>query len=331
MTDAVVTFDLEAVAPIPSAVSIGFFDGVHRGHQQIIGQALAHARTHGLRSVVVTFDRHPLQIIRPERAPPLLMTTARRARTLAALGVDLVVVLTFDARLRELDAEAFIVQVLRSSLDARHLVVGENFRFGHRAAGDIALLEQVGARDGFTADGVPLLAVAGQPISSTRIRAALADGDVSTAAQLLGRPYVIDGEVIHGDHRGRGLGYATANLAFDPHCVIPAPGVYAGVLTLPDGRVLPAVTSIGTNPTFNGSKLRVESHALDFDEDLYGLDVSVDLRRYLRGQQRFPTVDALVAAMDADVAHAREALASQDPPPGGRVWGAEPGSAEAVH
>ncbi|CAN5899390.1 bifunctional riboflavin kinase/FAD synthetase [soil metagenome] len=309
---AAVTSDLAAVAATPSAVSIGFFDGVHRGHQAIVGRAMGHARRHGLRSVVVTFDRHPLQIVRPDKVPPLLMTAVRRARTLADLGPDLVVVLPFDDRLRELEPETFIARVLRSSLDAHHVAVGHNFRFGHRAAGDVALLTQVGARDGFTADGVELLTAEGAAISSTRIRAALGAGDVDTATRLLGRPFVIDGTVIDGDHRGRQLGYPTANLAVADDVVVPAAGVYAGTLAHPDGRRLPAVTSIGTNPTFNGVGTRVEAHVLDFDEDLYGASVAVDLRRFIRGQERFDDSDALVAAMDDDVRRARRALAVAD-------------------
>jgi riboflavin kinase/FMN adenylyltransferase len=307
--DVAVVSDLAAVRSLPSAVSIGFFDGVHRGHRAIVDGALAHAAAHGLRSVVVTFDRHPLQIVRPDKVPPLLMTTPRRARTLADVGPDVVVVLPFDEQLRMMSAETFIAHVLRRSLGARHVVVGRNFRFGHRAAGDVDLLTRVGARDGFTVDGVELLTIGGEPISSTRIRDALARGAVDEAAGLLGRPFVVDGTVVHGDHRGRALGYPTANLAVDDGVVIPAPGVYAGVFEHPDGRRLPAVTSVGTNPTFNGLGLRVESFVIDFDEDLYGLQVAVDLRRFLRGQERFTDVGALITAMDGDVRAARHALA----------------------
>lgn len=309
-TRAAVTSDLGEVARTPSAVSIGFFDGVHLGHRDLIGRMLDHAARHGLRSVVVTFDRHPLQIVRPDAVPPLLMTTARRARTLAGLGADLVVVLPFDERLRALEPETFIDRVLRSSLDARHVVVGGNFRFGHRAAGDVDLLAAVGARDGFSVDPADLLAVDGEPVSSTRIRAALGTGDVRAAARLLGDPVAIDGTVVHGDHRGRDLGYPTANLGLEPGLAVPADGVYAGLLWHPDGRTLPQVTSIGTNPTFDGVERRVEAHVLDFAEDLYGLDVTVDLRHRLRGQERFDDVAELVTAMDGDVARARRVLAA---------------------
>lgn len=313
---ATVTSDLRAVPRAGSAVSIGFFDGVHVGHQATIDRMIAHAAGHDLRSVVVTFDRHPLQIVRPDKVPPLLMTSARRARTLAELGPDLVLVLVFDERLRMLAAEAFVEQVLRDVLDVRHIVVGHNFRFGHRAAGDVALLRDAGAREGFTVDGVDLLAADGAPVTSTRIREALAVGDVATAGRLLGRPFVIDGTVVHGDHRGRGLGFPTANLMTDPRCMVPGPGVYAGLLSHPDGRTLPAVTSVGTNPTFGGEGLRVESYVLDFDEDLYDLQVAVDLRRRLRGQRRFDGTEALIAAMDADVRAARASLAGADRLPG---------------
>jgi riboflavin kinase/FMN adenylyltransferase len=305
---ATVTSELDAVGAQASVVSIGFFDGVHLGHQAIVGRAMAHASAQGLRSVVVTFDRHPLQIVRPDDVPPLLMTTDRRARTLADLGPDVVVVLPFDERMRMLEPETFIGQVLRAALDARHVVVGHNFRFGHRAAGDVALLEHVGARDGFTVDGVALLELDGAPVSSTRIRTALGEGAVSSATRLLGRPFVIDGTVIHGDHRGRQLGYPTANLAVADDVVVPAAGVYAGILVHADGRRLVGVTSIGTNPTFDGAGMRIETYVLDFDEDLYGASVAVDLRRFLRGQQRFDDVAALVAAMDDDVRRARDAL-----------------------
>lgn len=306
-----VTSDLTEVEHTPSVVSIGFFDGVHLGHQSIIGQALDHAAQRNVRSVVVTFDRHPLQIVRPEAVPPLLMTTPRRARTLAATGVDLVVVLTFDEHLRALPPEAFVSQVLQSSLDARHLVVGRNFRFGHRAAGDVALLEQIGEREQFGVDGVDLLAVDGAPVSSTRIREALAEGDVGTAARLLGRAYIIDGTVVHGNHRGRGLGFPTANLDTEAGLVVPAPGVYAGMVALPDGRELLSATSIGTNPQFNGTTVRVETYVLDFDEDLYGRDIAVDLRHRIRGQQRFASVDDLTTAMRTDVETARRLLTAR--------------------
>lgn len=308
-TGAVIS-DLHAVAATPSAVSIGFFDGVHLGHQTIVGGALDHAAAHGLRGVVVTFDRHPMQIVRPDKVPPLLMTTPRRAAALAALGPDVVVVLTFDERLRMLPAETFIAQVLRASLDARHVVVGRNFRFGHRAAGDVDLLTAVGEREGFTVDGVDLVAVDGEPVSSTRIRDALATGDVQTAARLLGRPFVLDGTVVHGDHRGRGLGYATANLRLADGLAVPVAGVYACMFVHPDGRRLPAVTSVGTNPTFNGEGLRVETHVLDVDEDLYDLQVAVEFHGFVRGQERFSDVASLIAAMNDDVAHARRMLAA---------------------
>lgn len=317
MTTATVTTDPQSVPVRPSAVSVGFFDGVHRGHQAIIARAQWHAAERGLRSVVVTFDRHPMEITRPADSPPLLMTADRRAATLAGLGVDLVVVLTFDERLREQPPDDFIAQVLRSSLDARHVVVGDNFRFGHGAAGDVDLLRRVGAREGFAVDGVPLLHVDGAPVSSTRIRRALAEGDVVTAGRLSGRPFVVDGTVVAGDRRGRDLGYPTANLAYDPRCVVPAPGIYAGLFSHPDGRRLPAVTSVGTNPTFDGTELRVESYVLDFDGDLYGLDVSVDFRHRVRGQERFAGVDELIAAMDRDTAETRDVLSAVDRVPGG--------------
>lgn len=309
-----IVHDLSSVPDAASSVSVGFFDGVHLGHRAIIRSAQQRAATGGLRTVVVTFDRHPMEITRPESVPPLLMTRDRRASTLASLGVDLVLVLAFDERLRSQSAHDFIDRVLQGPVAARHVVVGDNFRFGHRAAGDVTLLRAVGAQRGFGVEDVALRHVDGAPVSSTRIRAALAEGDVATAARLLGRPFVIDGCVAVGDRRGRGLGYPTANLSVDPRCAVPAAGVYAGTLEHPDGRRLPSVTSVGTNPTFDGGELRVETYVLDFDEDLYGLDVAVDLRHRLRGQQRFANVDELISAMDDDVVDARRMLAA---PPAG--------------
>ncbi|MFO8076102.1 MAG: bifunctional riboflavin kinase/FAD synthetase [Actinomycetota bacterium] len=292
-----------------SAVAIGFFDGVHRGHGAIIDRARQRARERGLRSVVVTFDRHPMEVVAPGSQPRLLQTPGRRVRTLAEQGVDVVVVLPFDDDLRHLAPEGFVGWVLSGPLEAAAVVVGENFRFGHKAAGDVATLAEIGAREGFSAEGVTLLTDAGgAAISSTAIRTALDEGDVVAAGRMLGRPHAVDGLVVRGDRRGASLGYPTANLHVDARLAVPAPGVYATEFCHPDGRVLPAATSVGTNPTFGGHELRVEAHLLDVDEDLYGLDVALAFRERIRGQVAFDRVEDLVAQMDDDVAAVRRVL-----------------------
>lgn len=295
--------------PRPSAVAIGFFDGVHRGHRAIIDRARQRAGERGLRSVVVTFDRHPMEVVAPGSQPRLLQTPGRRVRTLAEQGVDAVVVLPFDDDLRHLAPEGFVGWVLSGPLAAAAVVVGENFRFGHKAAGDVATLAAIGAREGFSAEGVTLLTDAGgAAISSTAIRTALDEGAVAAAARMLGRPHAVDGLVVRGDRRGASLGYPTANLHVDARLAVPAPGVYATEFCHPDGRVLPAATSVGTNPTFGGHELRVEAHLLDVDEDLYGLDVALAFRERIRGQVAFDRVEDLVAQMDDDVAAVRRVL-----------------------
>jgi riboflavin kinase / FMN adenylyltransferase len=299
---------LDGLDRAPSVVSIGFFDGVHRGHQTIIRRAVRKAGVSGLRSVVVTFDRHPMEVVNPGSQPALLMTLPRRARTLSTLGVDLVVVVPFDDDLRHRSPEDFVDHVLVDPLQAREVIVGSNFRFGHRAAGDVAALTDLGPSRDFTAEGVTLLELDGVVISSTEIRARVESGGVEAAARMLGRPHVVDGIVVRGDRRGVTLGFPTANLQMDPRLAVPARGVYAGWCHLPDGQAAPCVTNVGVNPTFGGQDLRVETHLLDYDGDLYGLSVGVDFRHRLRDEQRFDGVDALVAQIRADAERARELL-----------------------
>jgi riboflavin kinase/FMN adenylyltransferase len=291
-------------------VSIGFFDGAHRGHQSIIHTAVKRARDDGLRSVVVTFDRHPMEVVRPGSQPPLLMTAERRAHSLANLGADLVVLLPFDDDLRHSKPDAFVDRVLMGPVSAQAVIVGTNFRFGHRAAGDVATLAELGAGRGFEAVGVTLLEVDGVTVSSTEIRGAIAAGDVRRAAQFLGRPHLLDGIVVRGERRGAGLGFPTANLAIPDRLAIPANGVYAGLFHLPDGRTFPSVTNVGERPTFSGRDVRVEAHLIDTDEDLYGISAGVDFRHRLRGEQRFSGPDELVTQIRRDVDEARRLLDS---------------------
>ncbi|MGH8900320.1 MAG: bifunctional riboflavin kinase/FAD synthetase [Egibacteraceae bacterium] len=300
--------DLAGVEPAPTVVSIGFFDGVHRGHQTIIRRAVRQAQTLGIRSAVVTFDRHPMEVVNPGSQPKLIMTLARRAATLAAQGVDLVVVLPFTDELRHLEPEAFVDHVLVRPLQARCVIVGSNFRFGHKAAGDVATLAEVGPSRSFTVEGVTLLELDGMVISSTEIRGALEDGDVAWATRMLGRPHLVDGVVVRGNARGKGLGFPTANLQTSRRIGIPAPAVYAGMFHLPDGSLHPCATNVGFNPTFGGQELRVESYLLDWSGDLYGTTAAVDFRHRLRDEFRFESVDALVDQMHTDVARTRTLL-----------------------
>lgn len=308
MTEGAIALGLSQVEAAASVVCIGFFDGVHRGHQTIIKRAVRAAEQQGLRSVVVTFDRHPMEVVNPGTQPKLCMTLARRAKTLAQQGVDLVVVLPFDDELRHLSPEGFVDHVLVEPLRARHVIVGGNFRFGHRALGDVSTLADLGPTRGFTAEAVTLLELDGVVISSTAIRAAVDEGDVALATRMLGRPPAVDGVVVRGDQRGKGLGYPTANLQVGRRAAVPAKGIYAGGFTFSDGRVEPCVTNVGVNPTFGGQQLRVEAHLLDFEGDLYGVEAQVDFRHRLRDEEKFDSVEALVAQIDRDAAQARELL-----------------------
>ena len=307
MSSGTILTSVDDVEARPSVVSIGFFDGVHRGHQTIIQRALRAARERDLRSAVVTFDRHPMEVVAPGSQPPLLMTLERRARTLSEQGVDLVIVVPFDDDLRHRSPEDFLDRTL-SPLQPRHVVVGANFRFGHKATGDVAVLTDLGAQRGFGVEGVSLLEVDGEAISSTSIRAAIDAGDVEGAARMLGRPHVLDGIVVRGDQRGAGLGFPTANLRVAERMAVPGIGVYAGKVALRDGSQHPAATNVGVSPTFGGTQLRVEAHLLDFSGDLYGMTAAVDFRHRLRGEERFDSVEDLIHQMHDDVLRARRLL-----------------------
>lgn len=300
---------LDDVEPAPSVVSIGFFDGVHRGHQSIIRRAVRQAQDSSVRSVVVTFDRHPMEVVNPGTQPKLLMTLPRRAQTLASVGVDLVVVLPFDDVLRHAPPEEFVDTVLVGPLRAQGVVVGSNFRYGHKTAGDVATLSETGPGKGFAAEGVTLLELDGLVISSTEIRAAVDRGDVEAASRMLGRPHVVDGIVVRGDQRGAGIGFPTANLQLDPRVAVPSPGVYAGLFWVGDEH-FEAVSSVGTNPTFGGTEMRVEAHLLDRSADLYGVAAALDFRHRLRGQETYDRVEDLIAQMHRDADEARHLLSS---------------------
>jgi len=280
-------------------VTIGVFDGVHRGHQAVIGHTVEQAAATGLSSAVLTFDPNPLEVLRPEQAPTRLCSVSRRVELIRRLGVNDVRVLPFTAELSHVSAEDFIDTILRAELDARTVVVGEGFRFGHRASGTTDTLRQAGlevVEYGLVGDG--------DPVSSTRVRATVAAGDVAAASAMLGRAHEIEGVVVRGEGRGRGLGYPTANVAHHRLTAIPADGVYAGT-TVVNGVEHLAAISVGTNPTFDGQSRTVESYLLDFDADLYGADVRVDFVARLRGMVAFDSVAELVEQMAADVVAVR--------------------------
>ena len=293
-----------------SVVTIGVFDGVHRGHQRVVERACALAKELGLRSVAITFDPHPDEVVRPGTHPPFLCSTKRRAELLSELGTDAVIVLPFTLQLSHMGPDEFVQSVLVDKLHAARVVVGEDFRFGHKAKGDVPLLRELGEKYDFTAEGVPLVAN-GETISSTSIREMLAAGDVVGASHSLGRPHRVEGVVVRGHQRGRALGFPTANLESQPHTAIPADGVYAGWLVCDSDRYphekWPAAISIGTNPTFDGEERTVEAYALDRDDlDLYGEHVGVDFADRLRDTLRFDSIEALIEQMHRDVDRARE-------------------------
>ncbi|HEX5495318.1 MAG TPA: bifunctional riboflavin kinase/FAD synthetase [Mycobacteriales bacterium] len=289
-------------------VTIGVFDGVHRGHQKIIGRAVERARDMSLPSVVLTFDPHPSEVVRPGSHPLVLTQPRRKAEVLEVLGVDALCVLPFTLEFSRLPPADFVHLVLVERLHAAAVVVGQNFRFGHRAAGDVSTLRRLGEKFGFATEGVPLLPDGGVTISSTYVRSCIDAGEVAAAAGALGRPHRVDGLVVRGDMRGRALGYPTANLRTGAHVAVPADGVYAGYVAYGPDR-LPAAVSVGTNPTFEGRERRIEAYILDFDKDIYGESIGVEFVRRLRPMARFDSVEELVAAIDADVAQVRDLLA----------------------
>lgn len=295
----------------PTAVVIGNFDGVHLGHRHVLARARQIAAERSLSVVAVTFDPHPMAVLRPEHAPTTLTTLEVRAELLAEAGADGVLALPFDRSVAAWTPEEFVQRVIVDGLHAAAVVVGANFRFGNRAAGDVATLREAGERHGFSAEGIPLDG-GPQVWSSTYVRMSLAAGDVAGAAEALGRPYAVRGVVVGGDRRGRALGFPTANVPTPATTAAPPDGVYAGWLRrLDTGEVFPAAISVGTNPTFDGVRdRRVESYVLDrTDLELYGVEVEVSFVERLRGMVAFESVEALVEQMTADVDRTRELLA----------------------
>ncbi|WP_084215773.1 bifunctional riboflavin kinase/FAD synthetase [Pseudonocardia spinosispora] len=294
-----------------SVITVGVFDGVHRGHQKLIGRAVATAAERGLPSVLVTFDPHPSEVLRPGHHPAQLTTLPRRSELVAELGVSAFCVLPFTPALARMPADEFAHEVLVERLHAAVVLVGDNFTFGHGAKGDIASLRLLGQRFGFVTEGLELITDSSDPggitYSSTYIRSCIDGGDVALAAQALGRPHRLEGVVVRGDRRGHELGFPTANLAPPPFAAVPADGVYACWFVHGDRR-LPAAVSVGTNPTFSGRVRTVEAYVLDVDEDFYGHPVALDFVERLRGMERFDSIEALVKEMTRDVERTRGLL-----------------------
>lgn len=336
LSEAAAALDASGSATV---VTIGNFDGVHRGHQAVLRQIVAEAHRREALAVAITFDPHPVAVLHPERAPATLTGLDHKLELLAATGLDAVLVLTFTRELAGWSPEHFVQAALVDALHVRAVVVGRDMRFGHKNSGDVTTLRTLGKQLGFEvlllddlgfgadapgegstarADGEGAEGV--RRWSSTWVRELLAGGDVARAAEVLGRPHQVSGEVVHGDHRGRLLGYPTANLSQDAVGLVPADGVYAGWLVLleaPGEPRLPAAISVGTNPTFDGHQRRVEAYVLDRDDlDLYGQQVGVEFVRLLRPTLRFDGVEALIVQMRQDVEECRQTLGVADP---GRV------------
>jgi len=285
----------------PVVLTMGVFDGVHAGHRALMAHAAERARTLNGTVTAATFDPHPTAFLLPELFLGLLTLVERRSELLLEAGADHVGVLKFDLALSRMSPEDFVSQIAVDQLQASVVIVGTNFRFGHKAQGDVALLQQLGLKYGFEVEVFELVGEAGV-WSSTRIRQSILDGDVEAAHTLLGRPHRLTGTVVHGDHRGRELGFPTANLDVQGGLIIPADGVYSGLL-LTATEVYPAAVSIGTNPTFEGVVgRRVEAHVIGrTDLDLYGQEVDLDFIGFIRGMRAFAGMEPLIVAMNHDV------------------------------
>ena len=311
-------------------LTIGVFDGVHRGHAELISHAVKSGRSRGVPSVLMTFDPHPMEVVFPGSHPAQLTTLTRRAELVEETGIDVFLVMPFTADFMKLTPDRYIHELLVESLHVVEVVVGENFTFGKKAAGNVNLLRKAGERFGFAVEGMTLVSEISAAaatnrdesvtFSSTYIRSCVDAGDVVAAAEALGRPHRVEGVVVRGDGRGRVLGFPTANVAPPMHSAIPADGVYAAwftvlghgpvVGTVTPGERYQAAVSVGTNPTFSGRTRTVEAFVLDTEADLYGQHVAVDFVARIRGQEKFDSVDDLVVAMQGDTARARSILGS---------------------
>ncbi|MGH2675374.1 MAG: bifunctional riboflavin kinase/FAD synthetase [Actinomycetota bacterium] len=295
-----------------SSVTIGFFDGVHRGHQAVIGRAVRVAAERELRPVAVTFDRHPLETLSPGKKPLLLTALRRKAELIEALGIETLFVLEFTEEVSRWPAPAFVERVLDRGLSARHVVVGANFTFGHRAAGNMGTLADLGPIHGFTAEAVATFKLEGRPVSSSSIREALGEGELEWPERALGRRHAVDGTVVPGAGRGRGLGFPTANLRTPEGILLPGRGVYAGRAMAGDGS-WPAAINVGVNPTFGREPLHLEAHLLGFEGDLTGAVLTVEFWARLREEVRFDGPAELSRQIERDVARTRHLVAGERP------------------
>jgi riboflavin kinase / FMN adenylyltransferase len=296
-----------------AVITIGAYDGVHRGHRAVIAQVQARAAELGARSVVITFDRHPASVIRPDAAPRLLTNPAQKLELLADTGVDATVVVPFSPEQARETPVDFVERVIVNALRAQAVIVGSDFHFGHMRQGNITLLREMGERHDFTCEPVVLVPRADgvdEPISSTAIRRALAGGEIETATRLLGRALEVRGTVVTGDQRGRTIGFATANVEIPNGMCLPSDGVYAGVYRRPDGSEHACAINLGRRPTFyvNAEHSLLEAHLLDFAGDLYGEDAAVTFVAFLRSEKQFAGIDELKTQLKLDVEHARVAV-----------------------
>jgi riboflavin kinase / FMN adenylyltransferase len=325
-----VVADLSTLASRPRVLALGTFDGVHAGHRVVIGRAIELATELGVTSTVLTFDRHPLAVVDPSRVPRLLTSNDEKIRLIAGMGPDELVLLPFDERLAALSPAEFCEGLLAGRLGARAVVVGENFNFGARGAGDARQLLACGAANGYAVEICPLVTDRGEPISSTRIRRLLHDGELEEVREILGRPPSATGVVVHGDKRGRTLGVPTANVDVEAGTIFPGRGVYTA-RALVDGVWFRAAVNIGHNPTFQSREeptahVTVEAFLLDFSGDIYDREIRLDFLHKIRDERRFESIDALVAQMRLDIDAARRLVdpelaaaglvSGEHPPPG---------------
>jgi riboflavin kinase / FMN adenylyltransferase len=298
--------------PSGSAVAVGTFDGVHLGHRALLAETRRQADDLRATSAVAIFDRHPASVVRPETAPRLLTDLSQRIELLSGTGIELCYVVRFDEERSLQEPEEFVEQVIVGTLAAKSMVVGEDFHFGRRRRGDTSVLANLESLYGFKAMGMPLVNIPDHvgPVSATAIREALARAQIEEATAMLGREHEVRGVVEHGDHRGRTIGFPTANVAVPGDIMLPADGVYAGWYERSDASLWPAAINLGKRPTFydeNGLRL-LEAHLLDFDDDLYGERAKVRFGKWIRGEVKFPGIDALVEQLRKDVVTVRAAL-----------------------
>jgi riboflavin kinase/FMN adenylyltransferase len=305
-----------------SAVTVGFFDGVHLGHQAVIRRTVDEGRSRGLRPVAVTFDRHPRETLTPGKVPKLLTTLRRKAGLIEALGIDILLVLEFTEEFSRWQPDEFVARILVSGLRTEHAVVGTNFTFGHKAAGTLETLTELGEGRGFSVEGVELLALDGRAVSATSIREALAAGDLVWPERALGRRYVLEGNVVPGAGRGAPLGFPTANLRTPDGMLLPGRGVYAGRAYW-DQETSVAAINVGINPTFGEELLHAEAHLLDFEGDLQGRVLGIEFWERLRDEVRFESAQALADQIAEDVERTRSIVGEAGkgtPGPGDPVW-----------